>query len=333
MAAALLPSRKQPGKRQAGVKPIVRVALCAAGVIGVRNGWSFVSSMRSGFGAAPATTTRGNVARKAGFAFGVETSEDHQGLVVEEAEEGVRVSTHGSYGRGNWNTVLGDQEIPATGKSYWEVKIVRKPNDAWEYIGVAEADSDVAVPLTRNKKGAGWFLGATMTESMMYKYQEIDTKKNQEEAYKSAKRRLKGTVRIAQEEPMKLKSQTGFWHERLEGPKQPYPPVPDKDVEEEIVRQSKLAWDCPGTHVGSDPNMMPPLKQGTTVGVEVDMDAGSLSFYSDGKKYGPVRDYTGKPLDLKGKKLRPAVSVYGRVMGPVKEFGVMELRSGLAPPS
>eukprot|EP00929_Paragymnodinium_shiwhaense_P047320 TRINITY_DN239_c0_g1_i1.p1 TRINITY_DN239_c0_g1~~TRINITY_DN239_c0_g1_i1.p1 ORF type:complete len:355 (+),score=74.79 TRINITY_DN239_c0_g1_i1:64-1065(+) len=329
----------QPSKRQVGLKPIVRVALCAVGVVGIQrgvtNGWTFVSSMRSGFRAAPATASnRGNVVRHAGgFTFDIETSEDHQGLVVQKTEDGTRVSTHGGYGRGWWNTVLGDADIPGTGKSYWEVKIVRKPNDAWEYIGVAESSSDVTVPLTRNKKGAGYFAGATMTESMMYRYMTIDTQKFQDEAYKSAKRRLKGTVRIAQEEPMKLKSQTGFWHERLEGPKQPYPPVPEKDVEEEVVRQSKLSWGVPGTHVGIEPNMLPPFKQGTTVGVEVDMDEGSLSFYSDGKKYGPVRDYTGKPLDLKGKKLRPAVSVFGRVMGPVKEFGVMELRSGLAPPS
>lgn len=247
------------------------------------------------------------IARQA-YSFGVVESDDHVGLVVENVDAGVQVKTTGGEQlKGHWNTVLGDADVPASGRSYWEVKIVEKPTDAWEYIGVVEKDADVTVPLTRNRKGKGYFIGSTWGESMVYKYMEVDTKKYQAEELNMLKN-------IRNPETAKL--------------------IPEKDWDEAFAEMNPKMWNCDGIHIGSDPDYFPPLKPGMVVGVDVDMDKGSVSLWSNGKYLGPICDHaSGKPLDLKGKKLVPAVSVFGREAAAETEATVMELRTGLEPPS
>ncbi|CAE7284975.1 mfeA [Symbiodinium sp. CCMP2456] len=109
----------------------------------------------------------------AGYTFGLSSSEDHKGLLTAQKDNAYRVSTEGSFLSGHYNTVLGDQEIPSSGRSYWEVKIVTKPSDAWEFIGVAEPTADVTMPLHKNKKGKGWFWGGDWSESFIYTFMEM----------------------------------------------------------------------------------------------------------------------------------------------------------------
>lgn len=244
------------------------------------------------------------VARRAGFAFDLVKSEDHTGLVVEEKGDGIRVSTRGSFMHGNYNTVLGDKALPDKGRHYWEVKFVRKPSDAWEYVGIAEETSDVNVPLTRNKKGQGFFWGGTWSSSMAYHWMPM-RKNFHEEQLRTGLARAR------------LKNELGYF--------------PDKDLVEQITAQVGTMWQVPGTHIGIDMNF-PPFKTGTVVGVDVDMDQGHVSFWADGKFLGPLTDTEGKPVNVKGKKLVPALSVYGRTTGMHKEFTLVEVRSGLEPP-
>ena len=253
------------------------------------------------------------LARQA-FSFDITQSDDHDGLVVEEVDSGTQVkTTGGEFNVGHWNTVLGDQELPASGRHYWEVKIVDKPTDAWEYIGVAEKTSDVSVPLSRNRKGKGWFMGSTWSESMLYKWMDVDTKKYQAEA------------RITLQNMAKADPPKG---------KPPVYPMATEEVWNKFWDEaSKEMWNTDGITVGSDPDYFPPLKPGMVVGVDVDMDKGSMSFWANGRYLGPMRDHaTNRPVDLKGKKLVPALSVFGMERGDETASTVMEIRGGLEPP-
>ncbi|CAL1136031.1 unnamed protein product, partial [Cladocopium goreaui] len=112
-----------------------------------------------------------------GYTFGINKVDEHNGLLTAEKDKAYRISTDGSYHKGHWNTVLGDQEIPQSGRSYWEVKFVKKPTDAFEFIGVAEPSADVPVaqtmPLHKNRKGKGWFWGGDANEAFVYTFMEL----------------------------------------------------------------------------------------------------------------------------------------------------------------
>jgi hypothetical protein len=287
-----------------------RSAALAAGLACVAL-WKGCSTLGDAFAGAalrgPAPAVRSSVTRGA-YAFDLATSEGHEGLVVDKQDGGVRVSTHGGLITGKWNTVLGDTEIPASGRSYFEVKIVKKPSDAWEYIGVAEAKADPSEPLTKNRKGAGWFMGATWRNSNLFTYMPIEKEYN--EAYKKQSQTIIKTINEA--------SVNGF---------------SEKEVNAQVIAaRDKMFTGVAGTHVGIAPNQLPPFKTGTVVGVDVDMDKGTLAFWVDGKYTGVMREMKGA-VNLKGKKLVPAVSVYGRTTGAVNEFTIMEIRSGLEPPA
>jgi len=245
--------------------------------------------------------------RRASYAFDLAQSDDHTGLEVKEKDPGtVRVLTKGSFMEGNYNTVLGDKELPASGRSYWEVKIVKKPSDAWEYIGVAEPSADLTVPLTRNKKGAGWFWGSTWTESFIYTYLPMKPEFNQA-AVKKGQAVMKEFI------------------EHFE--------VPEKDAAAQITPQVQNLWKgVPGTHVGQQQDNHPPFQNGMVIGVDVDMDDGSLAFWADGKYLGKVRDTEGNPVNLKGKKVVPALTVYGRTTSGGEQYTIMEVTTGLDPP-
>ncbi|CAK0851747.1 unnamed protein product, partial [Prorocentrum cordatum] len=88
-----------------------------------------------------------------------------------------------------------------------------------------------------------------------------------------------------------------------------------------------------GCTIGLNMDQWPKIQQGTVIGVEADMDAGTIGYWADGKYLGVVKDTYGKAADLKGKKLFPAVSVFGRTDGGGRFDGtVLELRTGLEPP-
>eukprot|EP00930_Biecheleria_cincta_P052177 TRINITY_DN37426_c0_g1_i1.p1 TRINITY_DN37426_c0_g1~~TRINITY_DN37426_c0_g1_i1.p1 ORF type:complete len:330 (+),score=52.47 TRINITY_DN37426_c0_g1_i1:136-1125(+) len=246
--------------------------------------------------------------RQANYGFKLGEAEGHNGLLLAERDGAQRVSTEGSFLPGHWNTVLGDKEIPASGRHYWEVKLVRKPShNAWEYIGVAEPDTDVTVPLIKNKKAKGWFWGANGQDSFVYTH-------------------TKPTPAWHAKDVAGVQEWAQSWVDRKW--------ITEKSAFDQIAWIKDLGTG-PGVHLGQDVKTrgFPPFDKGTTVGVDVDMDDGSLAFWADGNFLGVVRDLEGKPIDLKGKKLVPALSVFGRRTGVESENSVMEVRSGLAPPT
>lgn len=252
----------------------------------------------------------GSVARRA-FAFDVAEKEEYDGLVTEEDEDsGNRlVYTKGAFPDGNWNTVLGDTEVPNKGKSYWEVKVVKKPLDNWEYIGVSEPSCEVEKPISKNKKGMSWFWGGNWDSTFTYYWQpELPSFKADAKAWVEMK--------------MKDAIEEGF------------PEKLGMSKVDELVKMQ--AWGTKGFTCGinMETSLWPRIKQGMVIGVEVDMDAGTLGYYADGKYLGLVKDSMGKPVDLKGKKLVPAVSVWGRTNAEGDAHGtVLEFRTGVEPPT
>jgi len=237
------------------------------------------------------------------FAFDLVESDEHVGFKTQKEEDGiVTAMTEGAYIKGNWNTVVGSQELPASGRAYWEVKFVEKPSDAFEYIGVAEASSDVTMPLTKNSKGKGYFFGACSDESMAYQY--LETQSAWKDSYLA-----------------KMKKE---WISRGGD---------EKKTDEGAKMLQKGMWEGPGKHVGTMPLQPMYFKAGTVVGIDADMDKGTLSFWENGKLVGPLMDLTGRPVNIKGKKLVPAMSIFGRDMGGRKEFTKVEVRTGLEPPA
>merc|ERR1719444_310276 len=107
----------------------------------------------------------------------------------------------------------------------------------------------------------------------------------------------------------------------------------EKQVDAMAQKLHRGMWTGAGTHVGSVPHCPMYFKAGTVVGVDADMDKGTLAFWANGEYVGPVRDLTGRPLNIKGKKLVPAMSIFGRDMGGRKEFTKVEVRTGLEPPA
>merc|ERR1719453_1741534 len=87
---------------------------------------------------------------------------------------------------------------------------------------------------------------------------------------------------------------------------------PEKDTVAQVTEARDKMWTgAPGTHVGVNPGVLPPFHN--------DMDKGTLAFWADGKYLGVQRDMKGA-INLKGKKLVPAMSVYGRTTGAVNQF-------------
>ena len=96
-----------------------------------------------------------------GYTFGINKADDHSGLLTAQKAVSLqpfrwapgeclshfhgwqlqsRPLEHGS-ASSSWSAwvgwqVLGDQEIPQSGRSYWEVKFVKKPANAFEFIGL-----------------------------------------------------------------------------------------------------------------------------------------------------------------------------------------------------
>lgn len=248
--------------------------------------------------------------RAAGFEFGLAQAEAHKDLHVATEDGNQRVSTKTADLTGHWNTVLGDKELPQSGRSYWEVKIVRKPTEAWEYIGVAEPSADLTVPLTRNKNGMGWFWGSTWKESYLYSYLEMRKEWSASQ--------VKNALEVLERVPASF----GVGKE-----------MKKEDAVKQITAQVENHWTGKGTHVGNYMMGFPAFQNGMVVGVDVDMNDGSLAFWADGKYLGVMRDYQGKPVSLKGKKVVPALSVFGRSTGAMKQHTVMEVRVGLEPPA
>eukprot|EP00435_Cladocopium_sp_Y103_P073684 s153_g44.t1 len=145
-----------------------RSALLAVAALGAAAWCSTISFVGS-----QGTTSSPRVLRQAGYTFGINKVDEHNGLLTAEKDKAYRISTDGSYHKGHWNTVLGDQEIPQSGRSYWEVKFVKKPTDAFEFIGVAEPSADVTMPLHKNRKGKGWFWGGDANEAFVYTFMEL----------------------------------------------------------------------------------------------------------------------------------------------------------------
>jgi len=273
---------------------------------------SFVSgsretcALRGGSGRRGSTTVA--APRQANFDFKLDEAEGHNGLLLAERDDAQRVSTEGSFLPGHWNTVLGNQEIPNAGRHYWEVKIVKKPSHgAFEYIGVADPATDVTVPLVKNRKSKGWFWGANGQDSFVYTHLPANPSWND-----------------------KRWAQVQEWAKTWVDKKW----IDEKGANEQTAWYKPL-WSGPGTHTGQNvrESGFPPFEKGTTVGVDVDMDDGSLAFWADGNFLGVVRDREGKQLNLKGQKLVPALSVFGRRTGVESENSVMEVRSGLDPPT
>jgi len=166
----------------------------------------------------------------------------------------------------------------------------------------------VTEPLAKNRKGQGWFMGATWKNSNLYTYMPME--KEYTEAYQKQSQNIIKTVGAA--------AVNGF---------------SEKEVVAQVTAARAKMWTgVPGTHVGVGPNILPPFKNGMVIGVDVDMDKGTLAFWADGKYMGIVREMKGA-VNLKGKKLVPAMSVYGRTTGARNEFTIMEVRSGLEPPT
>eukprot|EP00434_Breviolum_minutum_P012003 symbB.v1.2.010584.t3/scaffold686.1/size316167/3 len=106
-----------------------------------------------------------------------------------------------------------------------------------------------------------------------------------------------------------------------------------KRLDEQWYRDIKDLWTGPGTHVGQLADTWPSFEKGTVIGIDVDMNDGSLAFWGNGKFLGVVKDNEGKPVNLKGKKVVPAMSVFGRDIGNFKENTIMEIRTGLDAPA
>ncbi|CAE8592810.1 unnamed protein product [Polarella glacialis] len=244
-----------------------------------------------------------SVARGA-FTFGLKADDKHQGFLTKQEDSGLRCTTVGTSYQGHWNTVLGDKALPASGRSYWEVKFVKKPTDAWEYIGVAEANADPTQPLIRNREGAGWFLGSNWEDSFVYTHMAMQ-KKWQDDKMAQGMEFIKAQIAAQQLEP--------------------------KETERQLREQVESHYTGPGTHVGQYMEY-PRFEKGRVVGIDYDGDDGSLAFWADGKFLGIVRDLEGKPLNLKGRKVMPALSVFGRNTGNSDQGTIMEVRTGLDAP-
>jgi hypothetical protein len=252
------------------------------------------------------------VARRA-FSFDLVEKEEHEGLTFEEDEETgyKRVFTKGKFNCGNWNTVMGDTELPKSGKAYWEVKVVKKMGDNFEYIGVSEANVEPSRKLAQNRNGQLFCWGGNHEDTFTYAWLKSDPKWHQ--IYKDEW--MADAQRVNEEggDQKEWDQRNKLYEDRIKG-----------------VWQPKKG----GCTIGMHMDQWPKIRQGTVIGVEADMDKGTIGYWADGDYLGIVKDTYGKPADLKGKKLFPAVSVFGRTDGGGRFDGtVLELRTGLEPPS
>jgi len=308
MAAARRLSQTRRANRLTAV-----TLLAGAGAVA----WRFLPVFGEAFvGGRPAPGSRGApaaLARRA-FAFEVVEKDEHVGLRTSTEDDGaIRISTKGPLERGATNTVLGDQEIPNKGRTYWEVKYVGKEMDNFEYVGVAEAAVEPTRPLTKNTKGKAFFLGADLGASWVYHFMPVTKEMTEFEQRKQ--KEFTDELKIEGKYPINMK---------------------DKDMDAQMKERHGKWWTGPGVHVGYPLTPRVPIRQGTTIGIDVDMDKGTLAFWKDGKYQGPMYNTYGKPVDLKGKKLFPAVSVWGKTVGyggdESHTGSTVEIRTGLEPP-
>lgn len=269
------------------------------------------------------------IASRAGdFSFGIAESDDYTCLKMVEQDDGaMRVSTQPTKTlEGRWNTVLGDAPLPDKGRHYWEIKIVKKPTDIFECIGVAEPSADVTVPLNKNKKGNGWFWASGGTESMHWVPADIDLGKFEDGATVGQMELIMGN-KFAGTAESAWAAKTGTKAAELPFDFNKNPTRIQEDIPP--PKNSKYSG-----VVGTVPSTsFPAFDQGMVVGVDVDMDQGTLGFWADGKYLGIVRDMAGKPVNLKGKKVVPAISLYGATSGGHSYSTVMEVKSGLEAPA
>merc|ERR1711966_343746 len=206
--------------------------------------------------------------------------EEYANLKIDTVEDTghKRLSTLGDL-TGNWNTVLGSTELPAKGKSYWEVKIVKKANDCWEYIGVTEPNCDVTRKLAKNLNGCVHCWGGTWEDSFTYTWLKMEdawNKKDIEDEKENVKWQYDNMGPLAKTtmDDKKLKE----WYQRNED-------------------RVKNNWKTKlgGAVVGMNMQQWPKMTQGMVIGVEVDMDKGTLGYWADGKYLGLLKDTYGKP--------------------------------------
>lgn len=247
------------------------------------------------------------VAREAGYSFEFARTDDHEFLRLASRDDAQRLTTDNPTLKGGYNTVLADTELPKSGRAYWEVKIVRKAHDGWDYIGVADPKVNLKEALTKNKDAPGYFLGGNDQDTFVY--QHMVGKQEWNKAYNDY--------------------ETEFYDWITDDLKY----IDKKNVKTQFDnRIGQKIWTGKGAHVGQMVDW-PSLTAGRTIGVDVNMDDGTLAYWADGQFLGVVTTTEGKPLDLKGKKLVPAISIYGRSSGPDKQGTVVEVKTGLEPPT
>lgn len=264
------------------------------------------------------------------FSFGLAESDDYSDLLMEEQDDGaIRVSSQPTKTmEGRWNTVLGNTPLPNSGRHYWEVKVVKKPTDNFECIGVAEASADVTVPLNKNKKGAGWFWASSWSESMHWvpadmTFDMADLRPTEPSA---------GRLELIGGAKMRGTAESAFAAKNgVKGADLPFDFNKNPTKINEVFKDPNTKYSGP---VGTVPlTAFPAFDRGMVVGVDVDMDQGTLAYWADGKYLGVVRDLTGKPVDLKGKKVVPAISLFGINTGGHNYYSEFEVKSGLEAPA
>lgn len=247
------------------------------------------------------------MAREAGYSFEFARADDHEFLRLASRDDAQRLTTDNPTLKGSYNTVLADTELPKSGRAYWEVKIVKKPTDAWEYFGVADPKVNLKEPLTKNKEAPSYFLGGNFEDTFVY--QHIVGKQEWNKAYNDY--------------------ETEFYDWITDDLKF----IDKKNVKAQYdMRIGQKIWTGKGAHVGQYVEW-PTFKAGRTIGIDVNMDDGTLAYWADGQFLGVVTTTEGKPVDLKGKKLVPAISIYGRSSGIEKLATVVEVKTGLEPPT
>jgi len=282
--------------------------------------WCCSSARRAGFvlgSNSQVLSRRSPAVAREGYAWAVERKDDNRGVLLAEKEANVqRVSLDGDFNTGHYNTVLGNTELPQSGRHYWEVKFLKKPTDAWEYIGLAEPTVNLSIPLKNNKGGAKSFsYAATWDEfPLVYTYMEMKPGMND----RTMANRKAWIEDIATDGLFKK-----------------------EELEKQVYEFEKNMWSTdpkfggPGAMVGQEMFSWPHFKTGTVIGVDVDMDVGTLAFWADGKYLGTVNDHaSGKPVNIKGMKLVPAMTIYGRrTNDESNQNTVLEVRTDMTPPA
>merc|ERR1719188_2359112 len=107
-----------------------------------------------------------------------------------------------------------------------------------------------------------------------------------------------------------------------------------KELKDAVTQQRsfKSLWNGKGVTSGYPQSSWPGFREGQVIGVEIDMDAGTVGYWADGEFLGLLRDNRDKLVNIKGKKVVPAVSLYGRTLAAGWHGSKIELRTGLEAP-